>query len=137
VFGKSSVTSNTYTVKMSAASNGRQVYCVVTDKNGKSVTSNTATLSMSAELKITKQPVDVTAAPGATATVTVTATGDGLTYQWYIKNVGQAGFAKSSVTSNTYSVKMSASNDGRQLYCVVKDQYGKSVKSNVVTLHIG
>ena len=31
---------------------------------------------------------------------------------------------------------MSASRSGRQVYCVVTDKYGNSVKSNVVTLRM-
>jgi hypothetical protein len=86
---------------------------------------------------IIKQPQSVAAASGQTATVTIEATGEGLTYQWYIKNSGSSAYSKSSNTTNTYRVKMSANSDGRQLYCVVTDQDGDSVKSDVVALHIG
>ena len=136
-FSKSSTTSNTYKVKMSDANNGRQVYCVITDKSGGTVTSNTATLSMRSVPVIIKQPQSVAVASGQTATVTIEATGEGLTYQWYIKNSGSSAYSKSSNTTNTYRVKMSANSDGRQLYCVVTDQDGDSVKSDVVALHIG
>ena len=72
---------------------------------------------------------------GATATVTVKATGDGLTYKWYFKNKGDSQFSlTNSFTGNTYSVAMDATRDGRQIYCVVKDKYGNAVKTNVVTL---
>ena len=72
---------------------------------------------------------------GATATVTVKATGDGLTYKWYFKNKGDSQFSlTNSFTGNTYSVAMDATRDGRQVYCVVKDKYGNSVDTNVVTL---
>jgi hypothetical protein len=37
-------------------------------------------------------------------------------------------------TGNTYSVKMDESRDGRQVYCVVTDAYGKKVSTNIVTL---
>ena len=72
---------------------------------------------------------------GATAAVTVKATGDGLKYEWYYKNKGATTFSKTtSFTGNTYSVAMDATRDGRQIYCVVKDKYGNAVKTNVVTL---
>ena len=72
---------------------------------------------------------------GATATVTVKATGDGLTYKWYFKNKGDSQFSlTNSFTGNTYSVAKDATRDGRQVYCVVKDKYGNSVDTNVVTL---
>jgi hypothetical protein len=83
---------------------------------------------------ITAQPKSVTAAEGKTATVTSDAVGDGLSYQWYVKNAGGSKFSKSSITAATYSCKMSQKTDGREIYCVVTDQYGKTAKTNVVTL---
>ena len=132
-----SFTSNTYSVAMNASRAGRQVYCVVTDKYSNSVKSNTATLYMGNPAKITSQPAGVTVAKGKTATVKLTAAGDGLTYKWYFKNKGASSFSlTNSFTGNTYSVTMDASRAGRQVYCVVTDKYGNSVKSNTVTLNM-
>ena len=75
------------------------------------------------------------AAKGEMANVSFAATGDGLTYTWYYKSKGMTGFAKTnSFTSNSYSVAMDATRDGRQIYCVVKDKYGNCVETDVVTL---
>jgi hypothetical protein len=116
---------------------GRQVYCVISDKYGNSVKTNTVTLNMATALKITSQPVNVTAAKGATATVKVGVSGDGLTYKWYFKNKGASAFSlTTSFTGNTYSVAMDPSRSGRQVYCVVSDKYGNSVKTNTVTLNM-
>ena len=131
-YSKSSITSATYSAKMSDKVHGRRVYCVVTDKYGKTVQSKTVLLRLAAT--ITTQPKDVTVAEGEIAKVKVKAVGDELTYQWYIKNAGSSKFSKSSVTSATYSCKMSDKADGRQVYCVVTDKYGKTVTSNTVTL---
>jgi uncharacterized protein YkwD len=65
---------------------------------------------------------------------TVEATGEGLTYQWYIRNPGKEKFGKSSVTSATYSCKVSETTDGREAYCVITDTYGNSVQSETVTI---
>ena len=130
---------NTYTVEMDAARDGRQIYCVVTDKYGNTATTDTVTLFVAATnaVKITKQPTNVTVAGGKTATVTFTASGDGLTYTWYYKNAGASGFSKTtSFKSNTYSITMDAARSGRQIYCVVKDKYGNSVQTEAVTLSI-
>ena len=132
-FKKSSVKGATYSVKMSAAVNGRKVYCVIKDKYGNTVTSNTVTLKAT-PVKITVQPVSKTVASGKTASTTVKATGDGLTYKWYYKNKGATKFSVSSVKTSTYAVKMSSAVNGRQVYCVVKDRYGNTVKTNTVTL---
>ena len=79
----------------------------------------------------------MTAAVGSKFSTKVVATGDGLKYQWYYKNASAASYTKSSVTGATYSGTMVTSWDGRQIYCIVTDQYGNSVKTNTITLKIG
>ncbi|MBR6754388.1 MAG: SH3 domain-containing protein [Clostridia bacterium] len=129
----SAYTGNYYSAPMDADRVGRQVYCIITDKYGKSVRSNTVTLGMAA--KITKQPQSVSVQSGKTAKVTVTASGEGKTYKWYFKDKGASKFTLTdSYKSNTYDVTMNATRAGRQVYCVVTDKYGNSVKSNTVTL---
>ena len=86
--------------------------------------------------KIVTQPKTTYAKNGETVKVTVKASGKGLKYQWYIKNDGATKYTKTSVTSATYSVKMSSTTNKRSVYCIVKDQYGNSVKSNVVQLRM-
>ena len=134
-FTKSSVTKSTYSVTMGDAVNGRQVYCVIIDRHGDSVTTDIATLSQTEELSIVTQPVDATVANGEKAVVTVEATGEDLTYQWYLKNRTATKFTKSSVTKATYSTTMSDSVDGRQVYCVITDSNGDTLTTDTVTLH--
>ena len=129
-------TSNSYSVEMNESRAGRRVYCVVTDKYGKTDKSDVVTLQMGTPLKITTQPKTTYTKQGSTVKVSLAATGDGLTYQWYIKNKGSDKFVKSSITDATYTVKMAKKVDGRQAYCVVKDKYGKTVKSDVITLNM-
>jgi len=131
-YSKSSVTGPTYSTTMTTKVHGRRVYCVVTDAEGNKVTSNTAMLRLSVSVKT--QPTDVTVASGAKASTTVTAIGYGLTYQWYVCDAGSTEFVKSSNTTKTYSCTMNASRDGREIYCVITDQYGKTVKTKTVTL---
>ena len=136
-YATDSFTSATYTVKMSSAVNGQYVYCVVYDKYGNSVQSKTVRIYQGNPAKITAQPVNAVVKSGKTAKVTVKATGDGLKYTWYYAKKGSSKFKKASVTSATYSVKMSSSVDGRKVYCVITDQYGTSVKTKTVTLYKG
>ena len=131
-FTKSGIKSSTYSMTMQKSLSGRQVYCVVTDKNGSTVKSNTVYLYLSAT--ITKQPVNTSASIGTKAKISVTAAGEGLTYTWYFKNPGASDFTKSGITSSAYSMTMQKSLSGRQVYCVVTDKYGKTAKSNTVTL---
>lgn len=120
---------------MSATRNGRRVYCVITDKYGNAVTSETVTLSMEYQLMITKQPTSVIVEKGKTAKVTLEVMGDGLTYQWYYANPGSDEFKlTTSFTGNTYSVNMNDARNGRRVYCVITDQYGNQVVSEVITL---
>ena len=135
-FSKSSITANTYTWKMTAKDSGRQVYCVITDVYGETLKTNTVTLKIPTQLKITKQPADVLANVGVLGKTSVTATGDGLQYQWYLKNAGATGFATSSLTGNSYSVTMSKNSIGRQVYCVITDMFGNQVRTNTVTFAV-
>lgn len=129
-------TAATYSLTTVARHNGYTYRCKVTNSAG-SVYSSTATLTVAAGVKITAQPKSVTVAKaGDTARTTVTATGDGLTYQWYVKDPGSSSFTKSSNTTKSYSVVLTAAKSGRQVYCVVGDKYGNTVKSNTVTLTI-
>ena len=66
--------------------------------------------------------------------VTVKAAGDGLKYTWYVKNAGKKTFTKVSTKTASYSCKMTATAKNRQVYCVVTDKYGKTVKTVTVTL---
>ena len=134
-FSKASITTATYSVEMTTARAGRRLYCVITDTAGNTVTSDTVTLNMaSSGPQITKQPTDVTVAAGENATVSVTATGDGLKYQWYYANKGSSTFSKASITTATYTVAMNSTRAGRRVYCVVTDAAGNTVTSDTVTL---
>ena len=132
-YSKSSVTSATYSTTMSDKAKNRRVYCVVSDMYGNEVKSKTFILRES--VSITKEPATAAyAKKGAKVSVKLTASGDGLKYQWYIKNDGKTSYSKSSVTSSTYSVTMSSKVKGRRLYCVVTDKYGKKVQSKTFIL---
>ena len=133
-YSKSSVTSATYSCKMSEKSKDRRVYCVITDANGEEVKSKSVILREAAS--ITTQPKDACVQSGKSAKVTVKASGDELTYQWYFKNAGSSKFTKSSVTKASYSAKMSDKVKDRQVYCVVTDAYGKTAKTKTVVLRM-
>lgn len=83
-------------------------------------------------VKIKKQPTSVTVAKGKTASLTVSASGSGLTYSWFYSSGN--GYQQSSTKSKTYSTTMKSSLNGKKLFCIVKDKYGFSTKTKVVTL---
>lgn len=87
---------------------------------------------------ILEQPQDITAAAGTTAYFPIRVGGDGLSYTWYYRNPNTTGdeFRKSSVTSDTYSIKTSAvsHSQGFFVFCVVTDRWGNSAQTRTAEL---
>ena len=138
-WSRSSLTGNSYSITMVPSKAGRQVKCVVTDRFGNTAETDIVSLDMAIPdgytgPTIRSQPQDVTAANGKKAATTVAAAGEGLSYQWYLRDPGRETWSRSSIKSDTYSVKMIPSKAGRQVYCVITDKYGFSVTSAVATL---
>lgn len=135
-WGPSAVKTSIYRGIMTNARANREVYCVITDAYGNQIVSDTVKLELKpTELKITQQPQDDAAATKESFQVTVKAVGDGLTYQWYVKNAGSDVWFTSAVRSASYKGSMSDATAGRQLKCVITDKYGYSVESEVATLN--
>lgn len=133
---KSKITTDTYTVEMNGDRAGRALYCVITDGYGNSVQTETVRIEgiVETELKILNQPTDAAAKLGEGYYTEVIAEGDGLKYQWYFKNKKSEEFHKSSVRDNSYDDVMTKERNGRQIYCVVTDGWGNSLKTDTVTL---
>ena len=129
---------DTLTVAVTAAKNGYQYRCVVTDIFGIEAVSDAATLTVATELKITGQPADVTAAAGANAKYTVTATGDGLKYQWQYKTPtgNWVNTTATGYNTATISIPATVSRNGYSYRCNVTDQYGNTVSSNAAVLTV-
>jgi uncharacterized repeat protein (TIGR02543 family) len=133
-YSKSSITGATYSTTMDSNSKDRRVYCVITDASGNKVQTDTVLLRMAAT--ITKQPSTSYTRKDKTASVTVKAVGDGLTYQWYIRNASGTSYFKSSIKSATYSTTMDSNSKDRRAYCVITDKYGNQVQTNTVILRM-
>ena len=135
-FSKSSTKVDTYEVEMTKARAGRDIYCVVTDKDGRTVTSKTVKLVRVAaeELTIVTQPTDVEGALGQTVAAKVEAKGEGLKYRWYFQDAGADKFSASSITTDTYEVEMTKARAGRSIYCVITDAVGNTVTTDTVKL---
>ena len=122
------------TVSPNNSWDGIQLYCKITDGSGNSVNSATVTISV---LSITTQPKSQTVTLGNSVTLSVKATGSGLTYQWYFKKSGQSDFSVwNGRTKASETVTPNASWNGIQLYCVVKDGAGNTVKSSTATITV-
>ena len=142
-FNKSTVSAAkkaAFTMNMADKYDGWKYYCVVTDSQGNTAQSNTVTIHKATLLAITGQPVNYTGQAGSTVRFKVTAQGDGLTYQWWYKKTDAASFVKSTLSSGTkatYTMTLADRHDGWQYYCLVKDAYGNSVRSDTVKINVG
>ena len=127
------------TVTLTAARNGYQYRCVITDALQNQVISDPAALTIEEELTITAQPQNYTGAVNTNAVLSVSASGSGLTYQWQVctngstwKNVTSTGYNKAAMT-----VTLTAARNGYQYRCVVKDLTGATVTSDPATIAVG
>ena len=136
-FKVSSIKGSAYALTMQKYMIGRQVYCVITDKYGNEVTTEVATIRLPIkELTILTQPTDAYAAKGEKFSISFDVQGDGLTYQWYVKESGAKTFKVSSNKTSAYAYSMQSYMNNRQVYCVITDKYGNEVTTEVVTIHV-
>ena len=134
-FKVSSNRTSAYAYTMQSYMHNRQVYCVITDQYGNSVTTEVATITRPpVELKILTQPTAVYAAKGEKFSISFDVQGDGLTYQWYYKEGYMKDFKLSSNKTSAYAYSMQNYMNNRQVYCVITDQYGNQVVTEVVTI---
>ena len=76
-------------------------------------------------ITVVSQPEDWAGELNEYPEIRVVAEGEGLTYQWYYRDDGQTEWRLSSETDNAYdSFPLRADRNGRELYCVVTDEYG-------------
>jgi hypothetical protein len=136
-----SVWKNRTTPSTTATSNdtwdGMQVYCKVTDADGKTADSDPATITIEAPITITSHPQDVSVRSGESVTFAVKATGRELTYQWYYRKKGATAWSvwKNRTTSSTTATSNDTW-DGMQVYCKVTDADGKTADSQAATITI-
>lgn len=124
---------NNYEYTFRDTCSGILVHCTIYNKYGIHITSEPFRIM---QLAIDTQPAGDCAASGKTVSTSVTAQGDDLTYQWYVKDPGKTKFTKSSNTTDTYSFKMTKEKSGRQVYCVVTNKWGHSIKSETAKLSL-
>ncbi|MEZ5018221.1 MAG: hypothetical protein R2800_14275 [Flavipsychrobacter sp.] len=123
---------------------GNRYRCVVSGTCAPSATSNVAQLTVNTLPAITGQPSNTATCPGGNASFTVTATGSGAAYQWYISTNGGGtwgsianGGIYSGATTATLNLTGAAVSDNGNLYrCVVSGVCLPSVTSNTVSLSI-
>ena len=104
----------------------------------------TVTAVFGAPLLIVKDPEDVWINSGEQGTFEVIASGEGLTYQWYVntthpesRNTKDGWVLLPGATKASYTTdKMTRKADGYLYRCVVTDKYGRQVTSGAAMLHV-
>ncbi len=134
---------DTLTVEATAARNGYQYRCVVTDQDGNTVISEPAALTVAQPMVITGSPADNVGMAGRVAGFAVQAEGEGLSYQWQYKKPGGAWKNCTSFTAGYNTpflfvscVTGSTNRDGYQYRCVVTDAYGNTATSESAKLMV-
>ena len=93
--------------------------------------------SSASVINITAQPKSVTVNSGAKLTLSVKATGTGLKYQWYLKKKGDTAWSKwSGMTAASVTAASKDSWNGMQVFCMITNAKGNTLKSNTVKLTV-
>ena len=125
-------TTNSIEVKITKGRIGQKYRCILKDSRDNKLVSEEAQIMLAEEkeLAITKQPESVTGKIGETATFTVEAEGEGVTYQWQYCNSGSSAWKNSSMagsTTNSIEVKITKGRIGQKYRCIVKDSKGNKL----------
>jgi hypothetical protein len=128
----SGATQATYQISALSADNTGRYDVIVTGSCTPQITSSVAEVAMATSTAITKQPVDVSVDAGKSFTLSVAATGAGLSYQW--KRDG-TDIPAPAGTKATYEVSSAQAFDKGSYLCVVNGTCGTST-SNAVTVTV-
>ena len=115
--------------------NGRQYRCFASSL-GYTQESDVVTLKVVRPTKILTQPKDTAVTPGGTVKISVTASGDSLSYKWQYKEAGSDVWKDLKTKSATVTVaNVPASINGRKYHCIVSGTFG-TITSNDATLTV-
>ena len=114
------VGNNYLAVNNLSAANSGAYRCIVSNVHG-STNSSPATFSIVSPPVITAQPVDIVKTEGAAATFSITAAGDGVTYQWK-KN----GNVINNATNSTFTIASTTIADAGNYLCVATNMEGST-----------
>ena len=90
-------------------------------------------------IEITEQPADFSGAVGDTATFSVTASGDGLRYQWQYKRPSDEGFSDSALATADeaeFKIGVTSARNGIAFRCAITNGHGHRIVSDAATLTI-
>ncbi|MCC8103888.1 MAG: leucine-rich repeat protein, partial [Clostridiales bacterium] len=105
--------------------------------SGSTTLTVTVTGGSAEAVMIVSQPEDYTGEVGTTASFTIEATGEGISYQWQYSDDGGTTWKDSTAASAataTYSLTMTAARNGRLVRCIVTDESGNYVVSDTAEM---
>ena len=131
-------TTNTLSVKVDESKDGKIYRCLITDSNGNTISTNLVDITViESNLMITSEPSDFTGLVGSTATFSVAAEGEGLTYQWQLKKGNSwANLSTGGAKTATMTIKVDDSKNGKVYRCLITDSYGVSVTTKEVSITV-
>ena len=141
-YTKAGVYTNEYTRTAGKNTDGMQVYCMVSDSNGKAVHGRVATLTLDKQIEITyPNGKSLSAAKGKKVDFMIYASSDlELSYSWYYmipqSSGGDGKFHKAGCYTDTYTRSAGKKIDGMQAYCLITDSTGTQLKSDVITFNL-
>ena len=117
--------------------NGAKVQCKITDSNGQTIYTRSAKVKFEGSIQLISGPYDVIVKSGQKVSFSVSASGDGLSYQWYCKKAGDTGWKVwNGYTAASISATANANWNGMKVFCVMADQYGNTTSSGYATVYI-
>lgn len=125
-------TNSSYSVPMALPIMSGTYKCIVSSPCGSDLTSNEATVAVKSKPTITTHPVAQTACPGEQLSLTVVATGDGLTYQW-MKDGNNISGANAAV----FQIANVTANDAGDYSCFVSGDCDPGATSNTAEVTVG
>ena len=137
-------TTDTLMIPTALVRNGWQFRCYVRDEMGNATYTIATTLVCTPAIVIASQPADVTTASGTNAVFSVDAsvsTGEELTYTWQYRRTSDDSWANAlsqfeGRKTDTLTVPATASRNGWQFRCLIKDSVGKSKYTDIATLTV-
>lgn len=108
-------TDSNYVINNAQSTSAGSYWCVVSGSCAPSATSTVTAVTVAIRPRITAQPRPVDVCPGTNNTVSVSAVGNNLAYQWYKDGLLINGATSSSLAFNNYDYSMNG-----QYYCVVR-----------------
>ena len=133
-----------FEIKGSKTNNNNLFRCVVKDQSGQKAVSNIAklTVRIPSTLEITSHPGNTAVNLGVKAKFHVTASGEGLSYQWQLSRdnginwVSLNGSKFPSALTSDFEIKGSKTNNDNLFRCVITDKNGKQAVSNYAKLTV-